>query len=474
VQFVEGLIVADRFRLVRELGKGGMGAVWLAEHTSLDVLCAVKLIDPRGKERDDARARFEREAKAAAHLKSRHVVQILDYGVWQDIPYIAMEYLQGEDLSQRLNRLVRLPAAEAFTIVSQVARALTRAHAAGIVHRDLKPENVFLAREEEGETAKVLDFGIAKRPSMRLEDTGTKTGSLVGTPFYMSPEQARGTRQIDHRSDLWSLGVIVFEVMTGDLPFCGEGLGEVLGKIMYDPLPVPSNVFTGVPPGFDAWWKRASAREPEQRFQSAQEFTDSLAVALGVTSGFMPVVSRASSAGLDSNPLHAAGQLAIVRDDVPTVVGPAEAFNLREHSTSDPLARTLLPGKQRRATLPVVLGAAGALVIALGVTGVVTLSNSSAKVDRTTSAQPEPAAAPPSAPTPTEPGTEVEKPIAAPASSEPPPGAASVTSASAKTEPPRSRSSPSTRTPSNRSSTERKSGTKRSSGKAAKTVDFGI
>src|SRR5262245_20874445 len=122
-----------------------MGAVWLAEHTGLDVHCAIKLIDPRGKESAELRARFEREAKAAAQLKSRHVVQILDHGVWQDIPYIAMEYLQGEDLAQRISRMVRLSLAETLRVVSQVSRALTRAHAAGIVHRDLKPENVFLA-----------------------------------------------------------------------------------------------------------------------------------------------------------------------------------------------------------------------------------------------------------------------------------------------------------------------------------------
>ena len=152
--------VLEQCRVADELG---YDAVWLAEHTGLDVLCAIKLIDPRGKESAELRARFEREAKAAAQLKSRHVVQILDHGVWQDIPYIAMEYLQGEDLAQRIARMVRLPLSETLRIVSQVCRALTRAHAGGIVHRDLKPENIFLAREDDTEVAKVLAAVLGAR-----------------------------------------------------------------------------------------------------------------------------------------------------------------------------------------------------------------------------------------------------------------------------------------------------------------------
>ncbi|HEY3233311.1 MAG TPA: serine/threonine-protein kinase, partial [Polyangiaceae bacterium] len=154
MQLAEGLHVADRFRLIRELGRGGMGSVWLAEHVALDVACAIKFIDQTGRDSEELRVRFEREAKAAAQLRSPNVVQILDYGVWQDSPYIAMEYLEGENLDQRLDRVWVMSPGETCFIATQVARALTKAHAAGIVHRDLKPENIFLSRDADEEVAK--------------------------------------------------------------------------------------------------------------------------------------------------------------------------------------------------------------------------------------------------------------------------------------------------------------------------------
>jgi serine/threonine-protein kinase len=282
LQLTEGLKVADRFRLVRLLGQGGMGSVWLADHLALEIPCAIKFID-REQNSPDVRRRFEREAKAAAQLRGQHVVQILDHGIWEEVPYIAMEYLEGEDLNARLERLVRLPHAQTVRIVSQVAKGLMRAHAAGIVHRDLKPENIFLTKDGDDEVVKVLDFGIAKRSQTSLSEAGTKTGSLLGTPFYMSPEQARGVKSIDHRSDLFSLGIIAYQCVTGKLPFYSEGLGDVLAQIMYEAIPIPSQQGLQVPPGFDAWWQRASARAVEARFQSAKELADSLAVALGIS-----------------------------------------------------------------------------------------------------------------------------------------------------------------------------------------------
>src|SRR5262249_15080983 len=145
------------------------------------------------------KARFEREAKIAAQLRSPHVVQVLDYGIWEGAPYIAMEYLDGEDLGHRLHRVGRLTARETVGVVGQIARALGKAHAAGLVHRDLKPENVFLVRDDEGELVKVLDFGIAKSQTPTL-DGMTRTGAIMGTPHYMSPEQAQGTKSVDHRA----------------------------------------------------------------------------------------------------------------------------------------------------------------------------------------------------------------------------------------------------------------------------------
>jgi serine/threonine-protein kinase len=264
-----------------------MGSVWLATHVGLGIPCAVKFVEGDWRRQPEMVQRFEREAKVEAQLRSPHVVHVLDHGIWQGTPYIAMEYLQGESVSSRLERVGRLDAASTHRLVAHVARALTRAHAIGIVHRDLKPENVFLVPDDEGEIAKVLDFGVAKWNTDWAVNNVTKTGLLVGTPLYMSPEQARGTKDIDHRADLWSLAVIAFQCMTGSLPFLSEGLGDLLAKIMFEPIPMPSSIIPYLPLEFDDWWARASSRDIETRFQSAKELSDSLAVALGLTAASM-------------------------------------------------------------------------------------------------------------------------------------------------------------------------------------------
>ncbi|MDB4998847.1 MAG: Protein kinase, partial [Myxococcaceae bacterium] len=283
MQLVENAVVAGRFKLERLLGRGGMGSVWQAVHLGLDIPCAVKFIEGEFASLAEAHMRFEREAKAAAQLRSPHVVQILDHGVWEGRPYIAMELLDGEDLGKRLQRAGRLHPAELNTVLSQVCRALGKAHASGIVHRDLKPDNIFLVRDDDREIAKVLDFGIAKnKTSDMVTGSNTRTGAMLGTPYYMSPEQAQGTKSVDSRSDLWSLAVIAYQCITGKLPFESEALGDLLIKIIVSPIPVPSSVAL-VPPGFDAWFARAASRDPNQRFQSAKEFSDSLALAVGAS-----------------------------------------------------------------------------------------------------------------------------------------------------------------------------------------------
>ncbi len=277
----EGAVIAERFRLIRQLGQGGMGEVWAAQHTSLDIPCAVKFIHAESAQKPEVRARFEREAKAAASLRTPNVVQILDYGIFENTPYIAMEYLEGEPLSARIKRRGRLDPHETFRIIKDVGRALTKAHAAGVVHRDLKPENIFLVIDDDREIAKVLDFGVAK--SADQLDSNTQTGALLGTPYYMSPEQAQGTKSVDHRADLWSLAVVVFRCITGDLPFKSTALGDLLIKIVTHPLPVPSQVAAGIPEGFDAWWVRAAQRDPDHRYQSAKDLVQALSMALNVS-----------------------------------------------------------------------------------------------------------------------------------------------------------------------------------------------
>jgi hypothetical protein len=280
----ENMVVADRFRLVRMIGRGGMGSVWQAMHLGLDTPCAVKFIEGELANVAEAHARFEREAKAAAQLRSPNVVQIFDHGVWQGRPYIAMELLEGEDLGKRLGRRGgRLSPPEVNFVVQEVCRALSRAHQAGVVHRDLKPDNIFIVKDDDRDIVKILDFGVAKSAAA-LDGSNTKTGAMLGTPYYMSPEQAQGIKSVDSRSDLWSLAVIVFQCLTGRLPFESEALGDLLVKIIVNKVPTPSEYNPSVPVGFDGWWARASERPVENRFPTAKAFAESLSIALGQSS----------------------------------------------------------------------------------------------------------------------------------------------------------------------------------------------
>jgi len=275
-----GVIVAGRYRLVDKLGSGGMGTVWLAHDLSLDSTCALKIIDPEKSRSEEVRKRFIREAKAAAQLRGPHVVDVFDRGERDGILYIAMEFLEGEDLCSRLANVGKLDAATTYRVIAHVARALSSAHALGIVHRDLKPENIFLVPSYDEEIAKVLDFGIAQHEAYRVEDKATREGSFLGTPYYVSPEQARG-KPTDHRSDLWSLAVITYQCLTGQPPFDSESLGELMGLILYEPIPRITDANPDLPPEVEVFWQRATERDRELRFQSAREFADQLGQALG-------------------------------------------------------------------------------------------------------------------------------------------------------------------------------------------------
>jgi serine/threonine protein kinase len=284
---MEGQVIAGRYRLIRVLGKGGMGSVWLAEHLSLRTPIAVKLIHFEAAKNANARARFEREAQIVARIRSAHVVKVLDHGVTDaGLPYIAMECLVGESLRDRLQARGRLPLAATGKVISHLCRALGRAHEAGLVHRDLKPENIFIANEDDGEIIKILDFGVAKATDI-LSTAGmdpTRTGALLGTPYYMSPEQAQGLKTVDHRSDLWAVGVLAFECLTGKRPFTAPALGPLIAKIVAAPLPTLSATApdAGIPAEVDAWLQKALARDPGARFSSAKELSDSFLVAAGV------------------------------------------------------------------------------------------------------------------------------------------------------------------------------------------------
>lgn len=268
-----GRVVDGKYRLTRLLGRGGMGSVWEGVHTTLGTRFALKYIDAAFAERKDVQTRFTNEALAAARLKSKHIVEVYDHGVdEQGSAYIVMEYLSGEPLDEKLAREKTLSLADATKIVVQMARALQRAHQAGIVHRDLKPENVFLVWDEEDKktVVKVVDFGIAKFTDGTDIDTATRTGAVMGTPHFMSPEQARGLKTVDFAADVWSVGVIAYRCVTGRPPFDGEAVGDLLVKICTVEHPPPST-FVKVPPEFDEWVARSLAKDPSQRFASAAE-----------------------------------------------------------------------------------------------------------------------------------------------------------------------------------------------------------
>jgi serine/threonine-protein kinase len=359
---VSGL-VAGKYEVVRLIGRGGMGSVWEGRHASIGTRFAIKFIDKEYAESEDARSRFVNEARAAATIQSKHAIQIFDHGVTDEgRPYLVMELLTGEPLDKRLERLGRIPLPETARILGQVCRALQRAHDAGIIHRDLKPENIFLVRslDDDDESAKVLDFGIAKikGPPGQLTSS-TKTGAVLGTPYYMSPEQARGLRNLDYRSDLWSLGIIAYKCVTGVLPFDGESVGDLLVKICTAPPPTPSMTVPGLPATFDAWFFRALEREPKDRFGSAAELSDALGLAAGLSMRRGPSSSaRSGKSGTVASPPaaspHPIAPTVLAGGAAPAATPPLPAAGI----TSAPITSPALPTKSTRGLMLVAIVAA--------------------------------------------------------------------------------------------------------------------
>jgi serine/threonine protein kinase len=280
VIFAPGTTIGGRYELKEQLAKGGMGSVWVARHLQLGTEVAIKFMDPEMLSSPILRARFEREAKAAAQLQHANIVHVHDFGSEGDTPFLVMELLRGESLEDRLQRLVRLPGAAVAPLLVQIARGLRKAHEAGYVHRDLKPGNIFITSNGDEEILKILDFGIAKQINA-VVDGGTQSTELVGSPHYMSPEQLQDPRAIDARSDLWSLGVIAYRALTGELPFPGDVVGVVMKHVLIAPLPRASRALSGLPPGVDDFFARAFARDKAQRFQSAGEMTDAFLKLVG-------------------------------------------------------------------------------------------------------------------------------------------------------------------------------------------------
>ena len=283
IQLASGDVFAGKYRLDRQLASGGMGFVWRAWNMQLDIPVAVKVMAAGMADSPDFVARFELEARAAAQIRSPHVVSIYEHGVHQRLPYMGMELLEGEDLNQRLKREKRLTMSATTQIVRGICKALQRAHDLGIVHRDIKPANVFLARDGDEETVKVLDFGIAKVTLAGGGGNMTATGEMIGTPNYMSPEHIRASKHVDHRADLWSVSVIAFRALTGQLPFTGQIL-DVVERIITGAAPVPSALAPDLSPAIDAFFARALARNIDHRFQSARELSAAVSKLVGCES----------------------------------------------------------------------------------------------------------------------------------------------------------------------------------------------
>ncbi len=276
-----GTVLSDRFRLVKPIGSGGMAIVWRAEHLVLGIPVALKMLRPVDAHSKVARARFEKEARTVAALTHPNVVHILEYGMHGDVPFFAMELLEGETLAKRLQRQKTLDATTVVWLVEQIARPVDKAHAKGIIHRDIKPDNIFLHATEEGEVPKLVDFGIAKLIDGDAKDSLTRTDAVIGTTHYLSPERARGKKPIDAKVDLWALAVVVYECVVGQRPFDehAEDLLGLLKAIAEVDYPPPS-VLRPIPPEFDAWTDQALNPNPNRRFGSAAEMAAALREAL--------------------------------------------------------------------------------------------------------------------------------------------------------------------------------------------------
>jgi serine/threonine protein kinase len=358
-----GDVVARKYRIDRVLGEGGMGVVVAATDTQLDRRVAIKFLLPEALTSPDIVARFAREARAAAKIHGEHVVRIIDVGELETgAPYIVMEYLEGGDLAERIRSQPGVSPSDAAHYVLQACEALAEAHVAGIVHRDLKPANLFLAQQpDRSVTVKVLDFGISKAPT----GTGgiTSTQAVMGSPHYMSPEQLVSAKNVDPRSDVWSLGIVLYETLAGAPPFTGDTMPEIVAKILQSPLPSLRALRPDVPAEFEHVIARCTAKDPSARFGDVAELARALvafapdairsaeraARILGV-SGASPADTRASNDAVPASRSPAAGD------------GGSEV-----RSSQAAWGNTRAAGVPRRSVTPYVV--AGALSVAAIVVG---------------------------------------------------------------------------------------------------------
>jgi hypothetical protein len=333
-----GQVLDGKYRIVRLIGEGGMGAVFEGENIRINRRVAIKVLHGAALSNAETVQRFEREAQAAGRIGSDHILEILDLGVLADGErYMVMEFLAGQTLTQRIVQHGRLTPRQVVPLMRQVLVGLGAAHAAGIIHRDLKPDNLFILKERSGirDYVKIIDFGISKFNALGGDMSMTRTGAVMGTPYYMSPEQAKGSGKVDARSDLYAIGVILYEAVAGQVPFLADTFNELMFKIVLsDPKPL-MEVVPDLDPRFAAIVSKAMARDADQRYQSAAEMVeafDALALTFAGTgagngawtavpvgsSGELPHGQPMTSTGQATQGAFATSQQAVPAASVPT------------------------------------------------------------------------------------------------------------------------------------------------------------
>ncbi len=363
-----GELVDGKYRLVRVIGEGGWGIVFEGENVRTMRKVAIKVLRAQANVTPDVRARFEREAQAAGRIGSEHIVEVFDLGTLPDgTSYMVMELLAGQDLATRLEA-GRLDGVAAANIILQILEGLGAAHRAGILHRDLKPENLFLVPTRTGEEfVKILDFGISKfNSNIPGAVSATMTGAILGSPVYMAPEQARGLKQIDARADLYAVGTLFYECVTGRVPFEGDNFNDLMFKIVLAPRPNPLELRPDLDPGLVPILLKAIAVEPADRFQSAEEFRAGIIRWLG-SLGVEPTIPGELRRGGKATPRSS---LLTPNSENQSVHWSAATMSADSTGSGTPLAASANIGASRRSGKPLLLALAAAAVALLAGGGV--------------------------------------------------------------------------------------------------------
>jgi eukaryotic-like serine/threonine-protein kinase len=402
-----------KYRIERTLGAGGMGKVLLATHLRLGQRVAIKILHATGLEKPEMVERFAREARAAAALTSDHVVRILDVDETEErVPFFVMEHLSGEDLEHVLAQGGPLPVGRAVDIVLDACEALAEAHACGIIHRDLKPANLFLTKRANGsELVKVLDFGISKAMTPEASIALTTTQTVMGSPLYMSPEQLRASRDVDGRSDVWSLGVVLFQLLTGRLPFTGTSATAVAACIAADPPAPLREARADVPEGLERIVIRCLEKRPADRIDSMVDVARALAP-FGSIPNRADAVERAARTRADSD---ARGRQTETLPEVPSPAPePARAPTKQEgSSTESSSVASFKPAPVPPRRRGVVIGV---VVVAAVIVGATALRRGpSPSPSPSPSPAPSPSTAPSTAPAAVPPVGEPSAPVVTPA-----------------------------------------------------------